>query len=82
MFSGPGQYYFARLIYSVYSKEEKSLLSITQGHYLLSMVENVMSVEPELLSQAQTEDLSSQKLLWVVSNVTLIVPNFQHHTNK
>ncbi len=52
------------------------------GHYLMSMIENVLPVSPSLLGQAQLRDRACQRLIQVINNVTLVLPGFQHHTNK
>ena len=53
------------------------------GHYMLSMVSNVLGVSSErLLAAAQTRDRALQRLRLVVGNVTAALPDFQHHFNK
>ena len=48
----------------------------------MSMIENLLPVSPGLMGQGQLRDRSCQRLLYVVNNITLMLPRFQHHTNK
>ena len=52
------------------------------GHYMISMIENVMSVDPKLFAQSQSETGSCDRIIHVINNVTVGLPAFQHHTNR
>ena len=61
----------------------KERIGIDLGHYMLSMISNVLGVSSErLLIGAQTRDRALQRLTFVVSNVTAALTDFLHHSNK
>ncbi|TRY63453.1 hypothetical protein TCAL_01835 [Tigriopus californicus] len=57
-----------------------SRTSVDLGRYVMSMIENVLHVNPGLMSQAQLRDKACARLLHVVSNVTRVIRGFTHYT--